>query len=125
MKKVVVVVCMGLVELACASTQVDLRGNAAVPNQASRVIVTGPMKLLHANYDRSAGVVFSRATQKGAASLDCSNGAPVGWDGESDLTVGDGEAICVSAARAVQLSWHARSGPVEPAQEGVQHASNR
>jgi hypothetical protein len=95
-----------------------------VSNQASRLIVTGPMRLLHANYDRRAGVVFFRAAQQGAAAPDCLNAAPMGWDGESDLVVGEGEAICVSAARKVHLSWHARSGAGEAPKE-VQHASNR
>ena len=113
-----------MVGMACASTQVDVRGNASVSNQASRLIVSGPAKLLHANYDRKAGVVFSRAAQQGTASPDCLHGAPVGWDGETDLAVGDGEAICASATRTVLVSWHARSG-AEVAQKEVQHASNR
>jgi hypothetical protein len=124
MKKVMVLGCLGLFGMACASAQVDLRGNAAVSGQGSRLIVSGPMKLLHANYDRRAGVVFSRATQRAESAPDCSTGAPVGWDGESDLTVGQGEAICVSATRLVNLSWHARS-LTEVAEEGVRHASNR
>jgi hypothetical protein len=97
----------------------DRRGNVAVSNQASRLIVAGPMRLLHANYDRRAGVVFFKTAQP-----DCLNGVPVGWDGESDLMVGDGEAICVSAATTAQLSWHARSG-LELAQKEIQHAINR
>lgn len=132
MKYATMVVSLGLVGMACASPSSatraaisDLRGNAAVSNHTSRLIVTGPMRLLHANYDRKAGVVFFRAEQQqGASAPDCVHAAPVGWDGESDLMVGEGEAICVSAARTVHLSWHARSGMGE-ASKGVQHASNR
>jgi hypothetical protein len=131
MKNVTVVASLGLVGMACASpsgaTRVavsDLRGNAAVSDRASRLIVTGPMQLLHANYDRRAGVVFFKAAQEGLSAPDCQKAAPLGWDGESDLVVGEGEAICVSAARNVHLSWHARAGVVQAPKE-VQHASSR
>jgi len=129
MRYVTLVVSLGLVGTACASPSgatrarsADLRGNAAVSSQASRVIVTGPMRLLHVNYDKGAGVVFLRAQpQQGTAAVDCRDGVPTGWDGESDLAVGDGETICVAAARAVHVSWHARPG-VQAAPAGVQHA---
>jgi hypothetical protein len=104
----------------------DRRGNVAVSSQASRLVVTGPIRLLHANYDRRAGLVFSKTVQQGPASPDCSNGVPVvGWDGESDLMVSAGETLCASSARAVQLSWHGRSGLDVVAEKEVQHASNR
>jgi hypothetical protein len=132
MRYVTMVVSLGLVGMACASPSgatragiSDLRGNAAVSGKASRVIVTGPMRLLHANYDRGAGVVFLRAEQQqGTSASDCLHAVPMGWDGESDLTVGEGETICVSAARAAHVSWHARSG-MEAAPRGVQHAMQR
>ena len=80
------------------------------------------MRLLHVNYDKRAGVVFLRAEpQQGTATADCGHGVPTGWDGKSDLAVGDGEMICVAATRAVHVSWHARSG-VQEAPAGVQHA---
>ena len=129
MKYVTMVVSLGLVGMACASPSgatrariSDLRGNAAVSGKASRVIVTGPMRLLHANYDKRAGVVFLRAEQQqGTSASDCVHAVPMRWDGDSDLAVREGEAICVSAARAVHVSWHARSGAVA-APGGVQHA---
>jgi hypothetical protein len=129
MRYVTMVVSLGLVGVACASPSgtlragiSDLRGNAAVSSQASRVIVTGPMRLLHANYDRGAGVVFLRAAQQtGTSASDCAHAVPMGWDGESDLAVREGETICVSAARTVHVSWHARSGGEAPP-TGVQHA---
>jgi hypothetical protein len=103
---------------ACASTsnsvrssQSDVRGSTAVSAPAPRLLVTGPVRLLHANFDRRAGVTFFKAIQKdGAAGIDCGGGAAVGWDGESDLDVGQGEGICVAAAKQVSLSWHARTG---------------
>jgi len=68
------------------------------------------VRLLHANYDRRAGVTFSKAAlAEGAAAIDCAGGAPFGWDGSSDLDVHEGEGICVTAAREVSLSWHARA----------------
>jgi hypothetical protein len=85
------------------------------------LLVTGPVRLLHANYDRRAGVTFSKAVlAEGADAIDCRGSAPLGWDGESDLEVRDGEGICVAAARDVSLLWHARSGVGAP--RSTQHA---
>src|SRR5262245_59760870 len=100
---------------ACATTSPpvhpDLRGRAAVSTPAPRLLVTGPIRLLHANYDRQAGVTFSKAVlAEGAAAIDCRGSAPLGWDGESDLELREGEGVCVVAARDVSLLWHARSG---------------
>ena len=82
--------------------------------------MTGPVRLLHANYDRRSGVAFSKAAlADGATAIDCRSSAPFGWDGESDLDVHEGEGICVTAAREVSLTWHARMG-VEP--HAAQHA---
>jgi hypothetical protein len=82
---------------------------------APRLLVTGPVRLLHANFDRRAGVTFSKAAiPAGAVALDCGQSTPLGWDGETDLDLRAGEAICVSAAREVNLSWHARTGLEAP-----------
>ncbi len=132
MRYVTTVVSLGLVGMACASPSgatragvSDLRGNAAVSSKASRVIVTGPMRLLHASYDGGADVVFLRAEpQQGTSASDCLHAVPMGWDGESELGVREGETICVSATRAVHVSWHARSGP-EARPAGIQQALNR
>ena len=104
---------------AVRSIRSDLRGTA-VSNPAPRLLVSGPVRLLHANYDRRSGVTFSKATlADGATAIDCGRSAPFGWDGESDLDVREGEGICVTAAREVSLTWHARMG-VEP--HTAQHA---
>lgn len=104
---------------AVRSIRSDLRGTA-VSNPAPRLLVTGPVRLLHANYDRRSGVTFSKAAlADGATAIDCGRSAPFGWDGESDLDVREGEGICVTAAREVSLTWHARMG-VEP--RATQHA---
>jgi hypothetical protein len=113
----------------CAGGQVqlnnppDVRSNVAVVGAAPAVLVAGPTRLLHANFDRRAGVVFTRVSlQQGGTAADCRTGMPVTWDGESDLEVHADELICVGAVRRVNLSWHARAAGAEiPA--GTQHAS--
>ena len=113
---------------SCASSSLpggaarsDLRGRTAISNPAPRLLVTGPVRLLHANFDRQAGVTFFKAAQTDATgALDCGGSAPVGWDGETDLDVREGEGICVAAARDVNLLWHARTGVAAP--QATQHA---
>jgi hypothetical protein len=115
----------------CAGGQVklnhppDVRSNVAVAAAAPAVLIAGPTRLLHANFDRRAGVVFTRVSlQQGGADPDCGTGVAVAWDGESDLDVRAGELICVRAVRRVNLSWHARADGAEiPA--GTQQASLR
>ncbi|HEX2658671.1 MAG TPA: hypothetical protein VHU40_10375 [Polyangia bacterium] len=116
--------------VACASTSgvtvnvpPEVRESVAVSTSAEpQLLVAGPTRLLHANYDRRAGVVFLRAPQQGSEFTSCRSGVPVGWDGQSDLDVGAGESICVKASRKVNLSWHARALGAE-IPEGTQHAS--
>jgi len=114
---------------ACASTstsarslKTDFRGHAAVSTLAPQLLVTGPVQVLHANYERRAAVTFFKtAPRDGVVAVDCSGGAPVRWDGKSVLEIREGESLCVAATRKVNLSWHARSG-VEPPHP-TQHAS--
>jgi len=115
--------------VACASTSgvtvnvpPEMRSSVAVSNAEPRLLTAGPTRLLHANYDRRAGVVFLRAPQQVGASADCRRGVPVRWDGQSDLDVSPSESICVTASRKVNLSWHARALGAE-IPEGTQHAS--
>jgi hypothetical protein len=115
--------------VACASTSgvtvnvpPEVRNSVAVSNAEPQLLIAGPTRLLHANYDRRAGVVFLRAPQQGGAAADCKLGVPVRWNGESDFDVGAGESICVTASRKVNLSWHARALGAE-IPEGTQHAS--
>ena len=115
----------------CAGGQVklynppDVRSNVAVAAAASAVLTAGPTRLLHANFDRRAGVVFTRVSlQQSGGAHDCRTGVAVKWDGESDLDVRPDELICVGAVRRVNVSWHARAvGAAIP--EGTQHASLR
>jgi hypothetical protein len=86
-----------------------------VSTPAPLLLVTGPVRLLHANYDRRAGVTFFKAAQAdGTGAIECGGSAPVRWDGETDLDVREGEGICVAAARDVNLFWHARTGANVP-----------
>jgi hypothetical protein len=95
----------------------------AVAAAAPAVLIAGPTRLLHANFDRRAGVVFTRVSLRRAGAIpDCRSGVAVAWDGESDLEVQADELICVGAVRRVNLSWHARAAGAE-IPEGTQHAS--
>ena len=102
----------------------DLRpqGKRSGIGQASRVIVTGPLRLLHANYDKGAGVVFLRAAQQqGTSASDCVDAVPMGWGWESDLAVREGEAIlCLGGARGPRVV--ARALGCSGGTGGVQHA---
>ena len=102
----------------------ELRSSVAVTSAEPRLLITGPTRLLHANFDRRARVVFSRASQQGGEAPDCKTAVPLGWDGQSDLDVSPGEFICVTASRRVNLSWHARPLGAE-IPDGTQHASLR
>jgi hypothetical protein len=74
----------------------------------------GPVKLLHVNIDKQAGARFIRVPNRAGAMPDCGTGAPLAWDGESDLVVGSGESVCVAVLHDARVSWHARpiSAPV-------------
>jgi hypothetical protein len=100
----------------------DLRGTARVSTPSPVVLVMGPVRLLHVNVDKKAGAHFTRVPSRAGAMPDCAGGAPIAWDGESDLDVGSGESVCVAVVHDARVSWHARQLPV-PA--GFQHASLR
>jgi hypothetical protein len=115
----------------CASTRTttrqaasDFRGNAAVSTPAPRLLVAGPVRLLHVNVDRKAGATFLRVPSYAGASPDCRSGIPLTWNGESDLDVDRGESVCVAVRRDARVSWHARAIPAEPV-SGTQRASLR
>ena len=82
----------------------------------------GPVRLLHVNIDKKAGAHFTRVPNHAGAIPDCAGGAPIAWDGESDLDVGSGESVCVAVVRDARVSWHARELPVPL---GLQQASLR
>jgi hypothetical protein len=71
----------------------------------------GPVTLLHANVDKKAGAHFIRVRNRDTAMPNCDGGAPLAWDGESDLDVPSGESICVAVAHKAGISWHARQLP--------------
>jgi len=86
----------------------DLRGNAIVAGREAQPLVTGPMKLLHVNSDGRTAPRFSHVWQRDGA-VDCQNGTPLEWDGESAVVIGKDELVCVSADGPARLSWHGRS----------------
>jgi hypothetical protein len=82
----------------------------------------GPVRLLHVNVDKKAGAHFIRVPNREGTIPDCGSGAPLAWDGESDLVVGSGESVCVAVVHDARVSWHARQ---MPAPVGFQNASLR
>ncbi len=69
--------------------------------------MTGPIQILHVNVEQRAGARFSRVD---GATTDCRAGAPLKWNGETDLTLAAGQSVCVAVSRATAVSWHARTG---------------
>ncbi|HEX3904112.1 MAG TPA: hypothetical protein VH853_14830 [Polyangia bacterium] len=113
----------------CAASQTtarvhaaDLRGSTRVSTPAPRFLVAGPVELLHVNVDKKAGARFIRVPNREGAMPDCGSGAPLAWDGESDLYVQSGESVCVAVVHDARVSWHARHMSI-PA--GFQRASLR
>jgi hypothetical protein len=113
----------------CAASQTtaraaaaDLRGSARVSTPAPTFLVAGPVELLHVNVDKKAGARFIRVPSHEGAMPDCGSGAPLAWNGESDLFVQSGESVCVAVVRDARVSWHARQMPTPT---GFQHASLR
>ncbi len=113
----------------CAASQTasrghsaDLRGSTRVSTPAPTFLVAGPVELLHVNVDKKAGARFIRVHNKQGAMADCGSGAPLAWDGESDLFLQPGESVCVAVVHDARVSWHARPMST-PA--GFQHASLR
>ena len=113
----------------CAASQAtargeaaDLRGTTRVSTPAPKFLVTGPVELLHVNVDKKAGARFIRVPSHEGMIPDCGSGAPLAWNGESDLFVQSGESVCVAVVRDARVSWHARQMPTPT---GFQHASLR
>ena len=84
--------------------------------------MAGPVELLHVNVDKKAGARFIRVPNHEGAVADCGSGAPLAWNGETDLYVQPGESVCVAVVRDARVSWHARQMPTPT---GFQHASLR
>jgi hypothetical protein len=101
----------------------DLRGNANVSMPEPRWLVIGPVDLLHVNVDRRAGATFLRVPGYAGAVPDCRRGAPIDWDGASDLYVQKDESVCVAVLRDARVSWHARAASLGVMGTGTQHAS--
>ena len=100
----------------------DLRGSTRVSTPAPTFLVAGPVELLHVNVDKKAGARFIRVPSHEGVMPDCGSGAPLAWNGESDLFVQSGESVCVAVIRDARVSWHARQ---MPAPAGFQNASLR
>jgi hypothetical protein len=103
---------VGLVGLAlltsgCA-TATDIRGSARVGGTGPALLVSGPIEILHMNVDQKTTAKFSRVA--GTAS-DCRTAKPFTWNGETELTLVQGESVCVEVGRASQVTWHARTVP--------------
>ena len=95
----------------CAASQTTARGEPPIsvgPRACRRrrpVSVTGPVELLHVNVDKKAGARFIRVPSHEGAMADCGTGAPLAWNGETDLFVQPGESVCVAVVRDARVSW--------------------
>ena len=111
----------------CAASQATARAKAADLRGSTRAtlaptfLVAGPVELLHVNVEKKAGARFIRVPHHEGAAADCGSGAPLAWNGESDLYVQSGESVCVAVVRDARVSWHARPMPAP----GFEHASLR
>lgn len=101
---------LALFTSGCATAS-DVRGSARVASPGPALLVTGPMQILHVNVDQKAAARFSRVA---GANSDCHAGAPLAWDGETNLTLGQGESVCVEVRHATRVSWHGRKVPAMP-----------
>src|SRR6185312_4942805 len=103
---------MGILGLAlftsgCA-TATDVRGSAQVGGPGPALLVSGPIQILHVNVDQKARARFLRVD---GAIKDCRAGAPLPWNGETDLTLAPGQSVCVAVSHTTRVSWHARTIP--------------
>ena len=112
----------GAIQKMTRAQSADLRGTTRVSTPAPKFLVAGPVELLHVNVDKKAGARFIRVPSHEGVMPDCGSGAPLAWNGETDLYVQQGESVCVAVVRDARVSWHARQMPT-PA--GFQHASLR
>jgi hypothetical protein len=100
----------------------ELRGSVVVSGAQARSALTGPLHLLHVDYDnRQAVELYSVARQEGSAGTDadCASGPALmhlSLHGRRpnpiDADVGAGEVVCLVAAASartpeVRVSWHA------------------
>lgn len=103
---------MGILGLAlftsgCATAS-DVRGSAQLAGPGPALLVSGPIQILHVNVDQKVGAHFLRVD---GAIKDCRAGAPLAWNGETDLTLAPGQSVCVAVSHATNVSWHARTVP--------------
>ena len=71
------------------------------------------------NVDKKAGARFIRVPSHEGVMPDCGSGAPLAWNGESDLFVQSGESVCVAVIRDARVSWHARQGRLSARQPQI------
>jgi hypothetical protein len=106
----------GLMLFGCAApttivvrpTVRDMRGTAKVSGREAQALVVGPMRLLHVNSDGRKEPRFTHVWQRDGA-VDCHNGTPLDWDGQSAVEIGKDELVCVSSDAPARLFWHGRS----------------
>jgi hypothetical protein len=110
---------------ACASSgaPAEMRGRTALLGTEARMVVAGPVRLLHMNADKPNVTVY-RVPRLEGTEADCRSVRQelvVDWDRESALQIGKDETVCASGTRLTHLSWHARQISAELV--GTQHAS--
>lgn len=114
----------------------DVRGSAQVADAEPRMLVEGPVRLLHVDVDGRRDVTFFRVPRRPGSEIDCRQGAVaidargVARTGTSrlDLDVAANEGVCFAAgsqaggSRKVRVSWHARGQKAGTTEPGVQMA---
>ena len=103
---------VGLTLAGCATTAgqapvQDVRGDALLTGHEVQLLIAGPIRLLHANFDTRANLQFTK-TRRGSASADCGSGTPLAWNGEGAVELEKDELICVVATKPTRISWHGR-----------------
>lgn len=88
----------------------EVRGSATVAAGEARPLVSGPIRVLHANAEGRAVPKFSRVLLVSGAE-DCRNATPLAWDGKTAVQIQQDELLCVQTARSSRVSWHGRALP--------------
>lgn len=101
----------------------EVRGSELVAAGEARPLVTGPIRLLHANSDGRVAPKFSRVWVVSGAE-DCRNATPLEWNGKGAVQIQKDEMLCVQTARSARVSWHGRALPAA-AQPTLRQASLR
>jgi hypothetical protein len=114
----------------------DVRGQAVLNVGAPQLLVEGPARLLHVDFEGARAVSLYSVDSWNVGADACRAGAPAAKRlglhtnvrNALDLDVPPGRAMCLVAEDgSVQVAWHAQATPLPGGRAGkeVLHASNR